>query len=99
MAINQDHISRKICFKLKSGVTIYPIRVKRRDNGKLAFRVSKGGKGGNTLACGEEVDEESMIRKVRDLGYAVRCASLDGSKRGLYRVAGRAVREMVIEGS
>ncbi|ACL72865.1 hypothetical protein [Thioalkalivibrio sulfidiphilus] len=98
MSIHQERVSRRVSFILKNGLEVFPVMMKRRDTGNLAFRVSRGGTGGNTLACGEEVDEETMLRKVLDLGFAVRCASLDGSTRGLYRIAGRAVHEVVAEG-
>jgi len=35
-----------------------------------------------------------MIRKALDLGYAVRCASLDGKTKGLYMQGKRSVREV-----
>jgi hypothetical protein len=59
-----------------------------------ALRISVGGKGGNTLEATEEVDEATMIRKVLQDGYAVRCSSLDGEVNGLYKPGHRAVREI-----
>lgn len=98
MSIHQERVSRRVRFILKNGLEVFPVMMKRRDTGNLAFRVSRGGTGGNTLACGEEVDEETMLRKILDQGFAVRCTSLDGSTKGLYRISGRAVHEVVADG-
>jgi hypothetical protein len=90
----QDRISRKFSFILNNGTEVFPVQMKRRDTGTIAFRVSLGGAGGNTLEAGEEVDEETMVRKVLEEGYAVRCKSLDGSTNGLYKHGHRSVREV-----
>jgi hypothetical protein len=87
-------ISRKFSFVLLSGVEIFPIQVKNRKTGVVAFRVSPGGMSGNTVAASEEVDEHTMARRVLDEGYAVRCSSEDGRVKGLYKHGHRAVREI-----
>lgn len=94
MAAQQDRFSRAFSFVLNDGTEMFPVQMKRRDNGVLAYRVSRGGTGGNTIESGEEVDEATMIRKVFDHGYSVRCASLDGRTRGLYMQGKRSVREV-----
>ncbi|WP_283445674.1 hypothetical protein [Noviherbaspirillum suwonense] len=55
---------------LAHGTEIFPVQMKRRDTGVIAFRISPGGTGGNTLAASEEVDEDTMTRKVLEEGYA-----------------------------
>jgi len=77
-----------------NGIEVFPVQIKNRDTGVIAFRVSRGGAGGNTKEAGEEVDEAVMIRKVLELGYAVRCSSLDGNTKGLYVQGERSVREV-----
>ena len=94
MARDQDRFSRAFCFVLKSGKEIYPVQMKRRETGNIAFRVSPGGTGGNTVKASEEVDETTMIRKVLLDGYAVRCSSFDGKVHGLYKAGHRSVREV-----
>lgn len=94
MAANQEHFSKFFSFILNNGTEVFPVQIKRRDNGNLAFRVSRGGTGGNTLESSEEVDEPTMISKVLDRGYAVRCSSHDGNTRGLYKQGHRSVREV-----
>lgn len=89
-----ERISRRFSFILKDGTELFPIRIKRRANGRVSFRVSPGGTGGNTLAVGREVDEETMVALVLRNGFSVRCASLDGETLGLYKAAGRSVREV-----
>jgi hypothetical protein len=94
MATSQERISRKFSFVLNNGTEVFPVQMKRRDTGSIAFRVSPGGAGGNTLEASEEVDEETMVRKVFNEGYAVRCKSLDGNTNGLYKHGHRSVREV-----
>ena len=94
VATLQERISRIFSFILNNGTEVFPVQMKRRDTGTIAFRVSPGGTGGNTLEASEEVDEETMVRKVLEEGYAVRCKSLDGSTNGLYKHGHRSVREV-----
>ena len=94
MANDQDRFSRAFSFALNNGTEVFPVRMKNRSTGLIAYRISYGGTGGNTLEAGEEVDEVTMINKVLNLDFAVRCASLDGSVRGLYKIGQRSVREV-----
>lgn len=94
MAKSQERLSRKFSFILNNGAEVFPVQMRRRDTGSIAFRVSLGGTGGNTLEASEEVDEETMARKVLGEGYAVRCKSLDGNTNGLYKCGHRSVREI-----
>jgi len=94
MATSQERISRKFSFVLNNGTEVFPVQMKRRDTGSIAFRISPGGTGGNTLEASEEVEEETMVRKVLNEGYAVRCRSLDGNTNGLYKHGHRSVREV-----
>ena len=94
MANDQDRYSRALFFVLHNGTEVFPVRMKNRSTGQIAYRVSPGGTGGNTLEVSEEVDEETMINKVLNFDFAVRCASLNGSVRGLYKKGQRSVREV-----
>ena len=91
---DQDIFSRAFRFVLHSGTEVFPVRMKNRRTGLVAYRVSPGGAGGNTLDVIEEVDEVTMVHKVMNLDFAVRCASLDRSVRGLYKKDQRSVREV-----
>lgn len=97
MANGQDRFSRAFSFALNNGTEVFPVQMKNRSTGLVAYRVSRGGTEGNTLENGEEVDEVTMIKKVLNLGFAVRCGSLDGSVRGLYKIGQRSVREVRLE--
>jgi hypothetical protein len=92
--MNQERYSRAFSFVLNDGREVFPIMMKSRNTGKIAFRISQGGKGGNTIAAGEQVDEQTMIEKVTREGYAVRCASLDGKQANLLKMGQRAVKEV-----
>lgn len=94
MTTLQERISRKFSFILNNGIEVFPVKMKRRETGAIAFRVSPGGTNGNTLEACEEVDEHTMIQKVLVEGYAVRCKSLDGNTHGLYKQGERSVREV-----
>ena len=76
----------------ETGDKLYPVRMKNRDTGKYAFRVSKGGAGANTKSAGLEIeDEHEMVHYVFELGYAVRAATIDRSKGGLFKVGQRSI--------
>lgn len=92
--MDQDRFCRHFSFVLASEIEVFPVMMKRRETGRIAFRVSVGGTSGNTKAAGEEVDENEMVKKVLDQGYAVRCSSLDRKTTGLYKPGERSVREI-----
>jgi len=91
MAVDQILLSRAFSFILKTGVEVFPVKMKRQATGRVAFRISPGR---NTVKDSEEVDEKEMIEKVLCRRYAVRCTSLDGSVKGLYIEGGNSVREL-----
>jgi hypothetical protein len=97
MTILQNRMSRKICFVLHNGTKVFPAQMERRETGNIAFRVSPGGTGGNTLEASLEVDEETMVNKVLQDGWAVRCKSVDSKKNGLYKHGHRSVSEVILE--
>ena len=96
MAINQERVSRKFSFILKTGVEVYPVLVKDRKTGNIAFRVSVGGKGSNKTVNQDQVDESTMITRVLSENYQVRCSSLDG-KNGMYKKGERSVERVIIK--
>ncbi|WP_156498491.1 hypothetical protein [Oleiphilus sp. HI0079] len=81
----------------ESGDKLYPVRMKNRDNGQVAFRVSKGGTGGNTKEAGKEImDEQEMKNLVLNEGYAVRAETKTGTKRrGLFKIDQRSIMKVV----
>lgn len=97
MIILQNRMSQKICFVLNNGTKVFPLQMERRDTGNIAFRVSPGGTGGNTLEASLEVDEETMVHKVLNEGWAVRCKSVNGKTNGLYKHGHRSVSEVILE--
>lgn len=88
-------LSRALSFVLHSGIEVFPCMMQNSTTGKLAFRVSPGGKGGNTLAASQEVSEAEMLEKVLEHGWAVRCKPLGpGAPCSLYKVGQRAVADV-----
>ncbi len=78
----------------ENGDRLYPVRMKNQKTGRVAFRVSDQG---NTLADGLEIDgEETMYDYVVNRGYAVRAATLNRSRYGLFRPGQRSIRELVV---
>ena len=98
---HHDHLAKqnvsKICFVLHNGTKVFPAQMGRRDTGNIAFRVSPGDTGGNTLEASLDVDEETMVNKVLRDGWAVRCKSVDGKTNGLYKHGHRSVSEVILE--
>ncbi len=91
MAVDSLLLSRAFSFILHSGAEVFPIKVKRRTTGNIAFRISPGG---NTVSDSLEVEEAEMIDKVLNHRYSVRCSSIDGVKKGLYIIGGSSIREV-----
>lgn len=80
------------CLIDKDGNFMFPVRMSRRGGGDSQFRVSDGGAGGNRLENSSEIDDQTQLKQlVLQEGKAVRAASLDGSKKGLYRLSGRTI--------
>jgi len=80
----------------KSGDKLYPVRMRNQDSGKRTFRVSPGGGGGNTKAMGLEIeDEQEMAQYVLERGYAVRAATLNRSRNGLFKAGHRSIVRVV----
>lgn len=97
----ETHVTRKtsdfsnaFSFVLHSGHEVFPVKMRSRRTGLLAFRVSPGGTAGNTLAATEQVDEATMVKRVLVDGFGVRCSSLDGAVHGQYKAGHRAVKEV-----
>ncbi|CAI8856644.1 hypothetical protein EMIT0P258_20406 [Pseudomonas sp. IT-P258] len=57
MAAEQDRFSRVFSFILYNETKLFPVKIKRRDTGVVAYRISRGGTAGNTQEAGEEADE------------------------------------------
>jgi hypothetical protein len=90
-----DLISKKLILVHANGANLYPVRMKDRDTGRVAFRLSKRG---NTKKDSiEVVDELEMIRKVTKENYMVRARTVkpvsQGGSVGLYRLQERSIRK------
>jgi hypothetical protein len=90
---------QRICMKLKmfhqTGDVLYPVKMKNKDTGLVAFRVSPGG---NKKVDSIEIeDEQSMLNYVLKKDYGVRASTLSavsGSSKkrsGLYRLSQRSI--------
>ncbi len=80
----------------ESGDHLYPVRMLDRDTGRIAFRVSKGGAGGNTKDVSREIDDEKQLLQLVSSGsYAVRAKTINGNRTGLYKLGQKKVRELV----
>lgn len=94
-----DRLCTRLCFVLNDGSRWFPAQMKNQQTKVVAYRVSPGGKGGNTLEATTEVeDENEMIDMVVHRGYAVRMASERGGMKNQYKMAGRSVREVYLDG-
>ncbi|MDO6642102.1 hypothetical protein Q4557_19300 [Shewanella sp. 5_MG-2023] len=81
----------------KDGHKLYPVRVKNLETGKHTFRVSEGGKGGNTKDASLEISNANQLSDyVLNKGFAIRASTLDKSVKGLYKVGQRSIIRAVI---
>ena len=84
---------------LLDGTKLFPAKMKNRKTARVAYRVSAGGKGGNTLEEGEEIESENqMIDLVVNHGYAVRMANAKTAAKNLYKLRARAVQAAYLDG-
>ncbi len=87
-------LSEKLALSHIGGVKLFPVMMKNRDTGTVAYRLSKSG---NTKSDSiEVVDENDMILKVTEQGYAVRARTIapssQGGIAGLYKLNQRSIR-------
>ena len=94
MPRKSSDFSNAFSFILHSGQEVFPVKMRSRATGLIAFRVSPGGAGGNRLAATEQVDEATMVDRALADGFGVRCSSLDGLITGQYKAGHRAVKEV-----
>jgi len=88
-----DVLSYKLILKHSNGDILFPARIKNRDTGIAAFRLSKGG---NTKSDSIEIEDEyEMIKLVTKGGYRVRARTEKpasrGGRTGLYAIDQRAI--------
>lgn len=94
-----DNVSSRLMCVLLDGTKLFPSKMKNRKTNRVAYRVSAGGKGGNTLEDGEEIDsEDQMIDLVVNHGYAVRMANAKTAAKSLYKLHARAVQAAYLDG-
>jgi hypothetical protein len=96
--MSSELFSYKFYLAHKEGHKLYPIRIKNRETGKLAFRVSEGGTRGNTKEIGLEITDENQVKNyVLKKGFAVRVSTVNKSVQGLYKVGQRSILEAVVK--
>jgi len=94
-----ERFCTRVLFVLHDGTQMFPIRMKDRASGRVAFRLSKDDTGGNTKDQSQEEDDEAtMVDMVCKQNRAVRLSNADGSRQGLYRKSGRSVRYVELDG-
>lgn len=90
--MTDEVFGKTFCLIHKNGQRLYPVRMKNRDTGTVAFRISPGGKSGNTKDIGSEEQDESLVfEKVTVQGWAVRVSSLDRATNGLYKIGQKSI--------
>lgn len=91
-----DRFSKLFYLLHKNSDKLYPVRMKNRDTGKICFRVSPGGTGGNRKELSLEIEcEHEMKNFVLRKGYAVRASTKDGTRKGLYKTEQRCIVSVV----
>jgi len=87
-----DRFAQSFAFVLNNGDVVRPIRLRDRDSGRVAFKVSERG---NTNDDAQLVDdEETLANLVLDRGFRVRCSTQNGDRDGLFSPKGRTVIEI-----
>ncbi len=76
-----------------SGDKLYPVKIKDRVTGKLAWRVSEDGNRKDSSI--EAFDEAELRNYVLSRKYAVRAATKNSDRKGLYRPNQRSLVSVV----
>lgn len=98
--LDQERFCSRLKFVLHDGTAVFPVRMKNRDSGKVAFRLTAGNASGNTKDASEEVEnEDQMIDLVCKHNRAIRLSTADGTRQGIYRRTGRSVRFVELDGT
>ncbi|HEY0505916.1 MAG TPA: hypothetical protein VGD42_20725 [Lysobacter sp.] len=85
-------MSHRFWFEHRSGVRLYPYRLRDVRNGRIAFRVAPGAEGANKVENQTQLDDEDEVfRHVFQKGWSVRMKSLDGGLEGLYNKNGHSI--------
>jgi hypothetical protein len=88
--------SARLALVLHSGEKVYPVRMKNRDTGTFAFRISDGS---NKKELSVEVPEEDrMIQMVLTDRRSVRCCPLNTSLASIYGLGRRSVAYAELDG-
>jgi hypothetical protein len=89
-----ERFSHLFCLIHDSGDVLYPIKMRCKKTGVIAFRVAPHG---NTTQDSIELhDEHEVLRHVRDLGFSVRAKSKTTERHGLYKLEQRCITELKI---
>ncbi|WP_420009113.1 hypothetical protein [Xanthomonas sacchari] len=90
--MHSERIDKRFWFEHRSGIRLYPYRLKCRDTGCVAFRVARPGTGANQNANQIQLEDvEEVFRHVFALGYSVRMSALDPRVNGLYSKDGYSI--------
>jgi hypothetical protein len=88
--------SKRFYLEHISGDRLYAVRIKNRETGKSSFRLSAGGKGGNLNDMAIEEDDDQRVEQLVFSGqFAVRASTLNGSRKGLYKLGKRSITRAV----
>jgi hypothetical protein len=80
------------CLIDQQGMALFAVRMSKRGETDRMFRLSEGGAGGNLLENSIDIaTAEEAKRRVLEEGMAIRAASADGSRKGLYKLSGRSI--------
>lgn len=94
--MQQGQYSNLFYFIHSSGEKLYPVTIKNKSTGQVAYIVSKGGKEGNKRENAIEViDEAELITLVLQKGFAVRASTKSKARKGLYKPDQRSILRVV----
>lgn len=98
--LDPERFCGRLKFVLHDGAVMFPVRMKNRDSGRVAFRLTTGTGSGNTKDASDEVEgEDQMIDLVCRHNRAIRLSTADGTRQGIYRRTGRSVRFVELDGT
>lgn len=91
-SLEPGQLCMKIAFIHADGTRVYPVAIRNRATGRVAFNLARPGTNSHHReAAIEIVDEAEVVRQVLLNGMKARCQGLNGEHKGQFSPSGRNI--------
>ena len=90
--LEPGHLCMKIAFIHTDGSRLYPVAIRNRATGRVAFNLARPGTASHHREAAIEVEDEGeVVRQILLNGMKVRCQGVNGDHKGQFSPTGRNV--------